>query len=159
MVREQVKSGPGIVEWALPEDEIGDVRASVHLEEGDLDPDDVHLTWCPVCRTSTTMRGAVTPDGRRFDLCAGCGLLWHVDRQLGRAVAHRVAFPPPPPPQRVDTSDIPLGTVPPHHPRPHPAGRRRPTVAITRGPRRERRAPRLAFRRRTTPKVRAQGPT
>ncbi len=37
------------------------------------------------------MRAAVTDDERRFDLCDGCGLLWHVERTLGRAVAHRVA--------------------------------------------------------------------
>ena len=30
------------------------------------------------------MRAAMTPDGRRFDVCDGCGLLWHVDRR-GRA--------------------------------------------------------------------------
>jgi hypothetical protein len=45
------------------------------------------------------MRAAVTPDGRRFDLCNGCGLLWHVDRRLGRAEAHRVAVHRRPPPE------------------------------------------------------------
>ena len=93
MVRNQTDLGPGIVEWSLPEADIGEVRVCVPLLEDELDQDDARRTWCPVCSTSTTMRAARASDGRRFDLCDGCGLLWHVDRRLGRAVAHRVAVP------------------------------------------------------------------
>ena len=91
MVREQVRSGPGIVEWGLPESDIGEQYVRVPVGERDLDPDDARTTWCPVCKSRTRMRAAMTPGGRRFDLCDGCGLLWHVDRRLGLAVANRVA--------------------------------------------------------------------
>lgn len=112
MVRNQMSSGPGIVEWALPEDDIGDIRASVRLHEGELDPDDAREAWCPVCAMATTMRAAITADGRRFDLCDGCGLLWHVDRRLGRAVAHRVAVPPPAAHEPAETADVRRVTSP-----------------------------------------------
>ena len=119
MVRKQVVSGPGIVEWALPLGDIGRVRATVCFGDDELDPDDAHETWCPVCGAAETMRAAMTPDGRRFDLCDGCGLLWHVDRRLGRAVAYRVSVPRPPahdpgPEQveEVDESDVRLGSSP-----------------------------------------------
>ena len=79
-MRKQLISGPGIVEWALPLGDIGTVRVRVRLGEADLDPDDASRTWCPACAAATTMRAAMTPDGRRFDVCDGCGLLWHVDR-------------------------------------------------------------------------------
>jgi hypothetical protein len=95
VVKQQVRSGPGIVEWGLPLDDIGPVQTVVPVDADDLDPDDARVTWCPVCHAATTMRAAMTPDGRRFDLCDGCGLLWRVDRRLGRAVAHRVAAPRP----------------------------------------------------------------
>jgi Zn-finger nucleic acid-binding protein len=90
MVRNQMQSGPGVVEWSIPEDDIGDVRASVPLREHQLGPDDARVTWCPVCEAATAMRAAVASDGRRFDFCPGCGLLWRVDRRLRCAVAHRV---------------------------------------------------------------------
>jgi hypothetical protein len=80
-VRKQVISGPGIVEWALPLADIGTVRVRVRVGEADLDPDDARRTWCPACASATTMRAAMTPDGRRFDVCDDCGLLWHVDRR------------------------------------------------------------------------------
>ncbi len=83
-MRKQTISGPGIVEWALPLGDIGTVWVRVRLGEADLDPDDARRTWCPACAAATTMRAAMTPDGRRFDVCDGCGLLWHVDRR-GRA--------------------------------------------------------------------------
>jgi hypothetical protein len=111
MVRNQTDPGPGIVEWSLPEDEIGEVRACLPFREADLDPDDARATWCPVCATLATMRAARTRDGRRFDLCDGCGLLWHVDRQLGRAVAHRVAVAHEPAHERVEATDLRLGTA------------------------------------------------
>ena len=87
MVRNQTDLGPGIVEWSLPEADIGEVRVCVPLREDDLDPDDSRRAWCPVCATSTAMRAARTRDGRRFDLCDDCGLLWHVDRRHERAEA------------------------------------------------------------------------
>ena len=90
-MRRQLISGPGIVEWALPVADIGILWTTVQLGDDDLDPDTARRTWCPVCATATTMRAAVTDDERRFDLCDGCGLLWHVERTLGRAIAHRVA--------------------------------------------------------------------
>lgn len=89
MVLEQMRSGPESVGWALPETEVGGVIVTVEVAELDLDPDDARVTWCPVCRTRTTMRAAITPAGRRFDACDGCGLLWHVDRSTGRAEASR----------------------------------------------------------------------
>jgi len=98
MVRNQDRRGPGIVEWSLPDDEVGQVQSVVEVRDADLDDDDAHATWCPTCGETTPMRDAVTPDGRRFDLCDGCGLLWHVDRRLGRAEAHRVAVHRPPSP-------------------------------------------------------------
>lgn len=91
MVRDQMRSGPGVVGWSLPDDEVGDVRARLPFA-GD-DPDDARTPWCPVCSARTTMRAVVTPTGRRFDLCDGCGLLLHVDRAHGRVVAHRVVAP------------------------------------------------------------------
>ena len=109
MVRNQTDSGSGIVEWSLPEADIGEVRVSVPLREDELDPDDARRTWCPVCAASTPMRAARTRDGRRFDLCDGCGLLWHVDRRLGRAVAHRVGAPTGPEPP--EATDVRVGTV------------------------------------------------
>jgi hypothetical protein len=111
MVRNQANPGPGIVEWSLPEADIGEVRVSVPLREDELDPDDARRTWCPVCATSTTMRAARACDGRRFDLCDGCGLLWHVDRRLGRAVGHRVAVPHEPVHERAEATDVRLGTA------------------------------------------------
>jgi hypothetical protein len=111
MVRNQTDLGPGIVEWSLPEADIGEVLVCVPLREDDLDPDDSRRAWCPVCATSTAMRAARTRDGRRFDLCDDCGLLWHVDRRLGRAVAHRVAVPHQPAHERPEATDVGLRTV------------------------------------------------
>jgi hypothetical protein len=109
MVRNQANPGPSIVEWSLPEADIGEVRVSVPLREDELDPDDARRTWCPVCATSTAMRAARACDGRRFDLCDGCGLFWHVDRRLGRAVAYRVAVPHKPAHERAKATDVRLG--------------------------------------------------
>jgi hypothetical protein len=111
MVRNQTNPGPGIVEWSLPETDIGEVWAVVPLREGELDPDDARTTWCPVCAGSTTMRAARACDGRRFDFCDGCGLLWHVDRRLGRAVAHRVAVYHGTAHKRADATDVRPGTA------------------------------------------------
>jgi hypothetical protein len=36
------------------------------------------------------MPATIASDGRRFDFCRGCRLLWRVDRRLRRAVAHQV---------------------------------------------------------------------
>lgn len=87
MVRSQQRGGCTIVDWSLPEGEVGGVIVTVDVREQDLDPDDTRMTWCPVCHGASAMRSAETPDGRRFDLCDGCGLLWHVDRNLGRVTA------------------------------------------------------------------------
>jgi len=111
MVRNQTDSGPDIVEWSLPEADIGEVLLCVPLREDDLDPEDSRRAWCPVCATSTPMRAARTRDGRLFDLCDGCGLLWHVDRRLGRAVAHRVAVAHEPAPEPPEATDGGLGAV------------------------------------------------
>ena len=89
MVLEQVTSGPGVVEWGLPEMEVGEVCVSVGVDELVLDTDDARLTWCPVCTTRTRMRAVMTPGRRRFDVCDGCALLWHIDRHTGLAVANR----------------------------------------------------------------------
>jgi hypothetical protein len=90
MVRNQTRSGPGVVEWSIPADDVGDVRASVPLREHQLEPDDARLTWCPACAATTAMPATIASDGRRFDFCRGCRLLWRVDRRLRRAVAHQV---------------------------------------------------------------------
>src|SRR5690606_15227597 len=76
MVRSQQRGGCTIVDWSLPEGEVGGVIVTVDVREQDLDPDDTRMTWCPVCHGASAMRSAETPDGRRFDLCDGCGLLW-----------------------------------------------------------------------------------
>lgn len=112
MVRDQLIGGPGIVEWSLPEDEIGPVQVIVPLHDDELEPDGTNAPWCPVCGTRTRMRAAVTPRGRRFDFCADCGLLWHVDRRLGRAEGHRVAAPGPASPARTATADVRRGAMP-----------------------------------------------
>ena len=90
MVRNQTRSGPGVVEWSIPAAEIGEVRASLPLREHQLEPDDTRVTWCPMCEATTTMQATVASDGRRLDFCQGCRLLWRVDRRLRRAVAHQV---------------------------------------------------------------------
>lgn len=94
-MRRQTSSGPGVVEWSLPDDEVGEVWLSVDLREEGLDPDEVATTWCPVCEATTRMRPVVTSGGRRVDLCDECGLLLEVDRHLGRVLAHRVSRRPP----------------------------------------------------------------
>jgi hypothetical protein len=93
MVRGQTRSGPGVVEWSLPDEEVGDVRVRLAFEEDDLDPDEARTTWCPVCDQRTAMRAVVTSSGCRYDLCDGCGLLLHVDRAHGYVTAHRVIVP------------------------------------------------------------------
>ena len=88
MVRNQTRSGPGVVEWSIPAADIGEVRASLPLRAHQLEPDATRVTWCPMCET--TMQATVASDGRRLDFCHGCRLLWRVDRRLRRAVAHQV---------------------------------------------------------------------
>ena len=39
------------------------------------------------------MQSAVTADGERYDRCLGCGLLWHVDRELGMLLGARLIAP------------------------------------------------------------------
>jgi len=39
------------------------------------------------------MQSAVTAEGERYDHCLGCGLLWHVDRDLGVVFGARLVIP------------------------------------------------------------------
>jgi hypothetical protein len=39
------------------------------------------------------MQFVVTPEGVRYDHCSGCGLLWHVDHDLGVVVGSRLVAP------------------------------------------------------------------
>lgn len=98
MVRDQTSTGPGIVEWSLPTAEIGEMRSSVQISADTLDPEEAGAAWCPLCERATATRAVRAADGRRFDYCDGCGLLWHVDRLLGRVVGHRVVVPRSPAP-------------------------------------------------------------
>ena len=113
MVRNQTSTGPGIVEWSLPTAEIGEVRSSVQLSAAALDPEEARAAWCPVCERATAMCAVRTADGRRFDYCDGCGLLWHVDRLIGRVVGHRVVVPRAPAPASgpAVADEVRLGTA------------------------------------------------
>lgn len=88
MVR--IQSGAGChADWALPDDAIGVTAAVVPLDEAALEPDDERRPRCPVCRHPEPMLAAITAVGDRYDLCLGCGLLWHVDRRRGVVVGVR----------------------------------------------------------------------
>ena len=57
MVRSQQRGGCTIVDWSLPEGEVGGVIVTVDVREQDLDPDDTRMTWCPVCHGASAMPG------------------------------------------------------------------------------------------------------
>ena len=81
------------VEWALPDDEIGPADVVLRFCEADVQPGDSYCAHCQVCDNHQRMQSAVTADGERYDRCVGCGLLWHVDRHLGRVVGARLMIP------------------------------------------------------------------
>lgn len=88
MVRTQRGDGRH-ADWALPDDAIGLTAAVVPLDETELEPDDERRPRCPVCQNPEPMLAAITSSGDRYDLCLGCGLLWHVDRKRGVVVGIR----------------------------------------------------------------------
>jgi formate dehydrogenase maturation protein FdhE len=76
-------------DWALPDDAVGVTAAVVSLDEAELESDDERRPRCPVCGIPAPMLAAATSRGERYDLCPGCGLLWHVDRKRGVVVGIR----------------------------------------------------------------------
>lgn len=83
MVRSQSRRGPNAVHWALPDEEVGGPVTVLRLVDVDLDPDDTGRPTCPECEDAEPMLSAITRSGERYDLCLGCRLLWHVDRERG----------------------------------------------------------------------------
>lgn len=82
------------VEWALPDDEIGPADVVLRLCDTDVQRGDPSCARCPVCDNHQRMQSAVTADGERYNRCLGCGLLWRVDRDLGRVVGATLHDPP-----------------------------------------------------------------
>jgi hypothetical protein len=81
------------VEWALPDDEIGQADVVLPLSAAHIRPGDVFCAHCPVCEGHQRMQSAVTADGQRYDRCLGCGRMWHIDRELGIVLGARLLAP------------------------------------------------------------------
>jgi hypothetical protein len=71
------------VAWALPDDEVGPPEVIVPLRDGVVVAEGIYPLRCTVCGPGQPMQSAVTSRGVRYDRCLGCGLLWHVDLDLG----------------------------------------------------------------------------
>jgi hypothetical protein len=71
------------VAWALLDDEVGPPEVIVPLRDGVVDADGIYPLHCPVCDRDQPMQSAVTSQGVRYERCLGCGLLWHVDLDVG----------------------------------------------------------------------------
>lgn len=81
------------VDWALPDTEVGPVDVVRRVGDTDVQSGDSYCAHCPVCHNHQRMQSAVTTSGERYDRCLGCGLLWHVDRELGLVVGARLTTP------------------------------------------------------------------
>lgn len=94
MIRAQTAHAPSRADWALPDDEVGADAVVVPLRDAVLDPEGARRAHCPVCGDEQPMQVVVTSGGVRYDYCVGCGLLWHVDRDLDVVVGSRLVMAP-----------------------------------------------------------------
>jgi hypothetical protein len=93
VIRAHASDTEPAADWALPDDEVGTPVVVIPLDDAIIDPDDARRPHCPVCGDDEPMQFTVTPHGRRYDRCTGCGLLWHVDRESGAVVGARQVLP------------------------------------------------------------------
>jgi hypothetical protein len=93
VIRAQSNEGPEVADWALPSDEVGSAHVVIRLSDVVVEADDRRRAHCPVCGDEEPMQFVVTPEGVRYDHCSGCGLLWHVDHDLGVVVGSRLVAP------------------------------------------------------------------
>lgn len=96
MIRAQRLAGEA-VDWALADEEIGPAGMVLPLDEVIVDPDGTRRPYCPACGDREPMHVAVTAGGVRYDLCTGCGLLWHVDHERRLVTGSRAVAPRSPP--------------------------------------------------------------
>jgi hypothetical protein len=94
VIRDQTDGGCRPPDWAVSEDEIGTDDEVVAIADTIIDPDAQSRTHCPVCGDRELMLRATTAQGERYDLCVGCGLLWHVDYAAGTVIGARQVAPP-----------------------------------------------------------------
>ena len=85
---------PSASDSARPDDEIApEPVVAVRLVDAVVDPEGARRAWCPVCGPHQPMQVTITTAGTRYDHCAGCGLLWRVDRELDAVVGTRLIPP------------------------------------------------------------------